>query len=103
MSVIGRSSTKGGCAAYSKVSVVVFGTVEDLMALRGIIGKHNYREVLEHASPNIFDFSGPLILVSSMSPRGLSTSGAEFNDTVEKLMVGPKKVSLSIPGRPAPK
>jgi hypothetical protein len=28
---------------------MVFGTVEDPRALRGIIGKDDYREVLEHA------------------------------------------------------
>jgi hypothetical protein len=35
--------------------VMVFGTVEDLRALRGIVGKDDYREVLEHAPPGIFD------------------------------------------------
>ena len=35
--------------------VMVFGTVEDLTALRGIVGKAEYREVLEHAPPGIFD------------------------------------------------
>jgi hypothetical protein len=35
--------------------VMVFGTVEDLEALRGIVGKDEYREVLEHAPPGIFD------------------------------------------------
>jgi hypothetical protein len=35
--------------------VMVFGTVEDLAALRGIVGKDDYREVLEHAPPGIFD------------------------------------------------
>jgi hypothetical protein len=35
--------------------LMVFGTVEDLAALRGIIGKDDYREVLEHAPPGIFD------------------------------------------------
>jgi hypothetical protein len=34
---------------------MVFGGVEDLKALRGIIGKDEYREVLEHAPPGIFD------------------------------------------------
>ena len=35
--------------------VMVFGTVEDLKALRGIVGKHEYREVLEHAPAGVFD------------------------------------------------
>ena len=35
--------------------VMVFGTVEDLNALRGIVSKDEYREVLEHAPPGIFD------------------------------------------------
>ena len=35
--------------------VMVFGTVEDLRALRGIVGKDDYREALEHAPPGIFD------------------------------------------------
>ena len=35
--------------------VMVFGTVEDLKALHGIIGKEQYREVLERAPPGIFD------------------------------------------------
>ena len=35
--------------------VMVFGTVEDLKALRGIVGKDKYREVLEQAPPGIFD------------------------------------------------
>lgn len=35
--------------------VMVFGGIEDLRALRGIVGKDKYREVLEHAPPGIFD------------------------------------------------
>ena len=35
--------------------VMVFGGVEDLKALRGIVGKNEYREVLQHAPPGIFD------------------------------------------------
>jgi hypothetical protein len=35
--------------------VMVYGTVEDLKALRGIVGKDDYREVLEQAPPGIFD------------------------------------------------
>jgi hypothetical protein len=37
------------------VHVMVFGGVEDLKALRGIVGKDDYREVLEHAPPGVFD------------------------------------------------
>jgi hypothetical protein len=32
-----------------------FGTVEDLKALHGIVGKDEFREVLEQAPPGIFD------------------------------------------------
>jgi hypothetical protein len=35
--------------------VMVFGGIEDLRALRGIVGKREFREVLEHAPPGIFD------------------------------------------------
>ena len=35
--------------------VMVFGTVEDLRALDGIVGKDQYREALERAPPGIFD------------------------------------------------
>jgi hypothetical protein len=35
--------------------VMTYGTVEDLVALRGIIGTDEYREVLEKAPPGIFD------------------------------------------------
>ena len=35
--------------------VMVFGSVEDLQALRGIVGKGDCREVLEPAPPGIFD------------------------------------------------
>jgi len=35
--------------------VMVFGSVEDLKALQGIVGKDGYREVLDQAPPGIFD------------------------------------------------
>jgi|SRR5271165_1569465 len=35
--------------------VMVLGSVDDLKALRGIVGKDDYREVLEQAPPGIFD------------------------------------------------
>ena len=35
--------------------VMVFGGIEDLKALQGIVGKDDYREVLEHAPPGVFD------------------------------------------------
>lgn len=37
------------------VHVMVFGTIEDLAALRGIVGRDEYREALEQAPPGIFD------------------------------------------------
>jgi hypothetical protein len=40
--------------------VMVFGTVEDLKALRGIVGQDEYREVLEQDPPGIFDIRGLL-------------------------------------------
>ena len=35
--------------------VMSIGTVDDLKALQGIVGKDDYREVLEKAPPGIFD------------------------------------------------
>ena len=35
--------------------VMVFGTPEDLRALRGIVGKDDYCGVLQHAPPGAFD------------------------------------------------
>jgi hypothetical protein len=35
--------------------LMVFGTVEDLKALRGIVSKDDYRELLEHAPAGVFD------------------------------------------------
>jgi hypothetical protein len=35
--------------------VMTFGTVEDLKALRGVVGIDEFREVLEEAPPGIFD------------------------------------------------
>jgi hypothetical protein len=35
--------------------VMVFGTVEDLTALDGIVGKGEYLEVLDQAPPGLFD------------------------------------------------
>jgi len=35
--------------------VMVFGTIEDLRALHGVVRKHEYGEVLEQAPPGIFD------------------------------------------------
>ena len=37
------------------VHVMVFGTVEDLKVLRGIVSKDDYREVLEQAPAGVFD------------------------------------------------
>jgi hypothetical protein len=35
--------------------VMNYGTPEDLAALRGLIGKDEFREVLDHAPPGVFD------------------------------------------------
>lgn len=35
--------------------VMTFGTVEDLKALRGVVGQEEFREVLDHAPPGVFD------------------------------------------------
>ncbi|MGA2936088.1 MAG: hypothetical protein ABSF52_03200 [Syntrophobacteraceae bacterium] len=35
--------------------VMTYGTVEDLKALRGIVGRDEFREVLDNAPPGIFD------------------------------------------------
>ena len=35
--------------------VMMYGTVEDLAALSGTVGLADYREVLEHAPPGVFD------------------------------------------------
>lgn len=35
--------------------VMVFGSVDDLKALSGTVSKDDYRAVLEHAPPGIFD------------------------------------------------
>ena len=35
--------------------VMVFGTPEDLRALRGIVAKDDYRDVLERTPPGVFD------------------------------------------------
>ena len=35
--------------------VMTYGTAEDLQALRGVVGKKEFRDVLMHAPPGIFD------------------------------------------------
>jgi hypothetical protein len=35
--------------------VMTYGTVDDLKALQGVIGTEEYREVLEHPPPGVFD------------------------------------------------
>ena len=35
--------------------VMTYGTVEDLKALRGVVGADDFCEVLDHAPPGIFD------------------------------------------------
>ena len=53
--------------------VMVFGTIEDLKALRGIVGKDEYREVLERAPPGIsMHAPGPIgIWFAAATPRRL--------------------------------
>jgi hypothetical protein len=35
--------------------VMTYGTIEDLNALQGVVDMSDYREVLEHAPPGVFD------------------------------------------------
>lgn len=35
--------------------VMTYGTVEDLKVLRGVVGQEDFREVLDHAPPGVFD------------------------------------------------
>lgn len=35
--------------------VMVFGAIDDLKALRGIVDMNDYRKVLDHAPPGLFD------------------------------------------------
>lgn len=35
--------------------VMTYGTVEDLLALRGIVSSEDFREALDHAPPGVFD------------------------------------------------
>jgi hypothetical protein len=35
--------------------VMTYGTPEDLAALRGVVGKDDFREVLDRAPPGVFD------------------------------------------------
>jgi hypothetical protein len=35
--------------------VMTYDTIEDLMALRGMVGKEEFCEVLDHAPPSVFD------------------------------------------------
>jgi hypothetical protein len=35
--------------------VMTYGTVEDLRALKGVVGPDDFREVLDHAPPGVFD------------------------------------------------
>jgi hypothetical protein len=35
--------------------VLVFGTIQDLAALGGLVSEDDFREVLEHAPPGLFD------------------------------------------------
>ena len=42
-------------AARFLAHVMVFGTVGDLIALDGIVGKEEYRQALDQAPPGLFD------------------------------------------------
>ncbi|NTV67198.1 MAG: hypothetical protein HGB06_05845 [Chlorobaculum sp.] len=35
--------------------VMTYGTIEDIKALQGVVDMSDYREVLEHAPPGVFD------------------------------------------------
>jgi len=35
--------------------VMTYGTIEDVTVLTGVVGKEEFREVLEHAPPGVFD------------------------------------------------
>ncbi len=35
--------------------VMTYGTPQDLAALQGVVGKKEFREVLDHAPPGVFD------------------------------------------------
>ncbi len=42
-------------AVHFLAHVMTFGTPDDLAALRGVVGNDEWREVLQHAPPGIFD------------------------------------------------
>ncbi len=66
--------------------VMVFGTVEDLRALRGVVGKNEYREVLERAPPGLFD----------------APSWAYWNLVCDRQPAPPLPVRVLPPRRPVP-
>jgi hypothetical protein len=37
------------------VHFMTYGTIEDLRALKGVVGIDDYRHVLDHAPPGVFD------------------------------------------------
>jgi hypothetical protein len=67
--------------------VMVFGTVEDLKALQGIVGKDEYREVLEQAPPGIFD----------------ARSRAYWNLVCDRRPAPPLPMRIMPPTRPMPR
>jgi hypothetical protein len=67
--------------------VMVFGGVEDLKSLREIVGKDEYREVLEHAPPGIFD----------------ARSWAYWNLVCDRDPIPPLPVRILPPTRPTPR
>ena len=67
--------------------VMVFGTVEDPRAVRGIVGQDDYRAVLEQAPPGIFD----------------ARSWAYWNLVYDRQPAPPLPVRKLPPTRPTPK
>lgn len=67
--------------------VMVYGGVEDLKALRGVVSKDDYRETLEHAPPGIFD----------------ARSWAYWNLVCERQPTPPLPVRTLSPTRPTPR
>ncbi len=42
-------------SAHFLAHVMTYGTIEDLIALQGLVGKEEFAEVLDHAPPGVFD------------------------------------------------
>ena len=59
--------------------VMVFGTVEDLKALRGIVTKDDYREVLEHAPTGVFDVRHTGVWFAADNPHPLADAQIAYD------------------------